>query len=219
MEEERKSQHRDNSVTKERSVCEETVKDPVEVEFVEIPFEELEKLGTGTPEEVGKKVKAFYETVDKNRKIIGELISTNEGLRCLWDFDPDRTEHIAWKMFRGEDIYNDVLDAAKEIYANFTDYLNSMESAAVKLAAFKDYCVRINPDYSEEFELGEIWGIGSILESTAFHTKQMIAERDEEEKKWFEDHKDWIEADEKKESKQVHPVFAPILDAIKGGRA
>jgi hypothetical protein len=97
---------------------------------------------------------------------------------------------MAEKMVEGKDIMEDVQHQANAALYGLEYYLDRMIDLAHSLDSFKDYCVKINPGYEKKFKgLGEIWGITTLLESTADLCKEALENRREEERKWAESHK------------------------------
>ena len=138
------------------------------------------------------------------------LLRNHPGLKAMHAIGPSCEAWgyaLACKMVDGKDIFEDLLENIKSALYGLDAYLANMIMLANNIDSFKEY---LKPEYEIEFLItGKIGGAVSQLESTALYVQEMLEQRDEQERKWTEE----------REKKQPHPIFANILDSIKGGKA
>lgn len=165
---------------------------------------ECQQVTTGSKrnEEKVRRIKAMEA---RSFGILG-LICGHEGCKAFREFDDVGMTpgySLASDIEDGKDIYDRLLDEAYMVLGGLDDYLRKMKNVANTLDTFKEYC----KGHEREFEVnGEIHDVATLLESTALLCEEALQERETQEEEWVKAH----------EKKEPHPVFAPILDTIKG---
>lgn len=167
---------------------------------------ECQQVTTGNNryEEKERRIKAW----EKRQFEIWSLLEKHEGCMAFREFDDVGMTpgySIASNIVDAKvDVYDQILDEAYIVLGGLNDYLRKMKRLALALETFKRCC----PEHEKEFEAtGEIGGVATLLESTALLCEETLQDREAQEEEWVKAH----------EKKEPHPVFAPILDAIKGG--
>lgn len=119
-----------------------------------------------------------WEKSIKRTEAIWELINKHDGVNAVDSFSQGTIQlgyNIASEMVDGNDIYEMLLGNLQMAENTLEYYIACMKKLASSLDTFKEYLVKINPDYEKEFLIsGELGGIASIVESKALCCEEAL---------------------------------------------